>query len=178
MWDPPRPGLEPVSPALAGRLSTTAPPGKPWADILKHTLMISSLDQTSIFIPSSIFKNPPGYPIRYSEWFPRLLVFKHLSKRQPFYMHHPCSFGSGAVHGTHAFGTLTRQRLEAARVDSAPPSRGPDWPVGLHCMSNDDKASQLLDTRLCSGPMHCMLCFQTRCLYLWVLNFPNSFRKF
>ena len=30
MWDPPRPGLEPVSPALAGRLSTTAPPGKPW----------------------------------------------------------------------------------------------------------------------------------------------------
>ena len=29
MWDPPRPGLEPVCPALAGRLSTTAPPGKP-----------------------------------------------------------------------------------------------------------------------------------------------------
>ena len=29
MWDPPRPGLEPASPALADRLSTTAPPGKP-----------------------------------------------------------------------------------------------------------------------------------------------------
>ena len=29
MWDLPRPGLEPVSPALAGRLSTTVPPGKP-----------------------------------------------------------------------------------------------------------------------------------------------------
>ena len=29
MWDLPRPGLEPVSLALAGRLSTTAPPGKP-----------------------------------------------------------------------------------------------------------------------------------------------------
>ena len=29
MWDPPRPGPEPVSPALAGRFSTTAPPGKP-----------------------------------------------------------------------------------------------------------------------------------------------------
>ena len=28
-WDLPRPGLEPVSPALVGRLSTTAPPGKP-----------------------------------------------------------------------------------------------------------------------------------------------------
>ena len=29
MWDLSRPGLEPVSPALAGRLSTTVPPGKP-----------------------------------------------------------------------------------------------------------------------------------------------------
>ena len=29
MWDLPRPGLEPVSPALADRFSTTAPPGKP-----------------------------------------------------------------------------------------------------------------------------------------------------
>ena len=28
-WDLPRPGLEPVSPALAGRFSTSAPPGKP-----------------------------------------------------------------------------------------------------------------------------------------------------
>ena len=28
-WDLPRPGLEPMSPALAGELSTTAPPGKP-----------------------------------------------------------------------------------------------------------------------------------------------------
>ena len=29
MWDLPRPGLEPVSLALAGRFSTTVPPGKP-----------------------------------------------------------------------------------------------------------------------------------------------------
>ena len=29
VWDLPRPGLEPVCPALAGRFSTTAPPGKP-----------------------------------------------------------------------------------------------------------------------------------------------------
>ena len=35
-WDLPRPGLEPVSPALAGRLSTTAPPGKPGRWILNH----------------------------------------------------------------------------------------------------------------------------------------------
>ena len=35
MWDLPRPGLEPVCPALAGRFSTTAPPGKP------HTVLIT-----------------------------------------------------------------------------------------------------------------------------------------
>ena len=29
MWDPPRPGLEPMSPALAGGFLTTVPPGKP-----------------------------------------------------------------------------------------------------------------------------------------------------
>ena len=35
MWDLPRPGLEPVSPALAGRFSTTAPPGKPLSQFFK-----------------------------------------------------------------------------------------------------------------------------------------------
>ena len=34
MWDLPRPGLEPVSPALAGRFSTTVPPGKPLCPLL------------------------------------------------------------------------------------------------------------------------------------------------
>ena len=42
MWDPPRPGLEPVSPALAGRFSTTAPPGKPKITTFEmpHTLSL------------------------------------------------------------------------------------------------------------------------------------------
>ena len=44
MWDPPRPGLEPVSPALAGRFSTTAPPGKP---IPLYVLFSSFLTVTS-----------------------------------------------------------------------------------------------------------------------------------
>ena len=35
MWDLLRPGLEPMSPALAGRLSTTAPPGKPRKPCIK-----------------------------------------------------------------------------------------------------------------------------------------------
>ena len=40
MWDVPRPGLEPVSPALAGRFSTTAPPGKPALFFLKQFLTL------------------------------------------------------------------------------------------------------------------------------------------
>ena len=44
MWDLPRPGLEPVSPALAGRFSTTAPPGKPMmVAFLSLMLVIFSL---------------------------------------------------------------------------------------------------------------------------------------
>ena len=46
MWDLPGPGLEPVSPALAGGFLTTAPPGKPpmvifdWmSDIVNFTLL-------------------------------------------------------------------------------------------------------------------------------------------
>ena len=35
MWGLPGPGLEPISPALAGGLLTTAPPGKPWPVILE-----------------------------------------------------------------------------------------------------------------------------------------------
>ena len=35
MWDLPRPGPEPASPAPAGRLPTTAPPGKPRSFFLK-----------------------------------------------------------------------------------------------------------------------------------------------
>ena len=37
--DPPRPGLEPVCPALAGRFSTTAPPGKPSSTALHWRLV-------------------------------------------------------------------------------------------------------------------------------------------
>ena len=36
MWDLPGPGLEPMSPALAGGFLTTAPPGKPLRRILYY----------------------------------------------------------------------------------------------------------------------------------------------
>ena len=38
MWDFPGPGLEPVSPALAGGLLTTAPPGEP-----KNLILINKI---------------------------------------------------------------------------------------------------------------------------------------
>ena len=42
-WNLPRPGLEPVSPALAGRFSTTAPPGKPKLPFLIEHILHSRL---------------------------------------------------------------------------------------------------------------------------------------
>ena len=45
MWDLPRPGLEPVSPALAGRFSTAAPPGKPWISVSISFLILYSFFQ-------------------------------------------------------------------------------------------------------------------------------------
>ena len=47
MWDLPRPGLEPVSPALAGRFSTTAPPGKPSSLYFKKPLSLPFLSLVS-----------------------------------------------------------------------------------------------------------------------------------
>ena len=47
-WDLPRPGLEPMSPALAGRFSTTAPPGKPKDFLIQKAIwhLFSCLIQT------------------------------------------------------------------------------------------------------------------------------------
>ena len=50
-WDLPGPGLEPASPALAGRFSTTAPPGKPSLPFLmrKETRMCKWIKRVSFF---------------------------------------------------------------------------------------------------------------------------------
>ena len=46
MWDLPRPGLEPVSPTLAGRFSTIVPPGKPTMFIFK-AFLVNSMPYTN-----------------------------------------------------------------------------------------------------------------------------------
>ena len=52
-WDPPGPGLEPVSPALAGRLSTTAPPGKPQTALVKVSQGLCVAKSSITSLPSS-----------------------------------------------------------------------------------------------------------------------------
>ena len=69
MWDPPRPGLEPVSPALAGRFSTTAPPGKPrmgslnfWKECWKCLVVFLFL-----FL-NSFLSQPSRIPMAFLSW--------------------------------------------------------------------------------------------------------------
>ena len=63
MWDLPRPGLKPVSPALAGRFSTTAPPGKPPYCILFLETNSASKTKSShmcsqyVFFPSPLARD-------------------------------------------------------------------------------------------------------------------------
>ena len=63
MWDLPRPGLEPVSPALAGRFPTTAPPGKP-------QLLFFNLNNVPQFFTRQIF---------FKVSFPLILTWKKAS---------------------------------------------------------------------------------------------------
>ena len=72
MWDPPRPGLEPVSPALTGRFPTTAPPGKPdkidfkiktvTRDKEGHDIMIKGATQEEDIIIVSTYAPNIGAP--------------------------------------------------------------------------------------------------------------------
>ena len=61
MWDPPRPGHEPVSPALTGRFSTTAPPAKPcnWVLIMEYA------QNPCMPLPGLVHENLPRIPSSY-----------------------------------------------------------------------------------------------------------------
>ena len=66
MWDLPGPGLEPVSPALAGGFLTTVPPGKPqfasFTNVLKTPLFNPSIfvDNKYEISTEQIMKNEQG----------------------------------------------------------------------------------------------------------------------
>ena len=75
MWDLPRPGLEPVSPALAGGLSTSAPPGKPHIYVF-NALFVTTLPTSVIWcfllkfpeVKGSVGLNPPLVPLLLAYW--------------------------------------------------------------------------------------------------------------
>ena len=60
MRDPPRPGVEPVSPALAGRLSTTAPTGKPWIILIANWTQLKNFHE----LYNQITRNYPKWKER------------------------------------------------------------------------------------------------------------------
>ena len=72
MWDLPGPGLEPVSPALAGRFLTTAPPGKPTttiSDTACHSAgRAGQADRVSCF--HTLLSPPIQVPFDSSLWSP------------------------------------------------------------------------------------------------------------
>ena len=50
MWDLPRPGLEPVSPALAGRFSITVPLGKPFCPLFDWAVCFFDIELHELFV--------------------------------------------------------------------------------------------------------------------------------
>ena len=56
MWDLPRPGLEPVFPALAGRFSTTVPPGKPCCCFFTSCLCLEITLFHALFVDCTFWK--------------------------------------------------------------------------------------------------------------------------
>ena len=95
MWDLPRPGLKPMSPASAGRFLTTVPPAKPptliYLNLNKHnqleTTILSSADVEQWFSTLTARWNPLGR-LKYSYLGPApkrfLLVSGMCLKHQPF----------------------------------------------------------------------------------------------
>ena len=81
MWDPPRPGLEPMSPALAGRFSTTAPPGKPQEIYLNQKSCTVTYSQT--FAP--IITISQSFSTLSLEFVPRSLRYCPLEAFAPWY---------------------------------------------------------------------------------------------
>ena len=69
MWDPPRPGLEPMSPAPAGRFPTTAPPGKPGFPDFSLILSLNFVDMIRIISPPNYFDH--SIPVlKHIKWHP------------------------------------------------------------------------------------------------------------
>ena len=102
MWNLPGPGLEPMSPALAGGFLTTAPPGKPYAYFLQlSTSLTPSVNVFSaippifsiLFFYSSFKKSFVCHP---QNWSHKLLMSLNLQLKKQWVT---CSFNISCIHG-------------------------------------------------------------------------------
>ena len=98
IWDLPRPGLEPVSPALAGRFSTTAPPGKPYMGVLIESMEMKKMIYWSRFSRNSSLQHigisniwlshqDLQMEILKGEVLGHLKCLEHISCQQPTVLH-------------------------------------------------------------------------------------------
>ena len=70
MWDPPRPGIEPLSPALPGTLSTAGPPGKSFKE--KKSLWSFKEQKSLLILVAS-----PSPRVKAGFWaYPHMLAYK------------------------------------------------------------------------------------------------------
>ena len=77
MWDPPWLGIEPVSPALAGKFFTTEPSGKPQHPILLNLLFLRWSQRASCYHFHAAFSFESLHPW---DWFSvEMQVWSHLS---------------------------------------------------------------------------------------------------
>ena len=68
MWDLLGPGIEPVSPALAGGFLTTEPPGKHVLYFLSWSLQFSSVTQLCLTLCNPMNHSTPGIPTITNSW--------------------------------------------------------------------------------------------------------------
>ena len=102
MWDPPRPGLKPLSPALAGRLSTTPPPGKPfhfvferpwWSDISGMCALSSTFSVSHLSVSGSRFLWIYPFGVCWASIIYRFMSFAKCESFRPLclrFLRHKC----------------------------------------------------------------------------------------